>query len=404
MHNVRLFARRGLAVSMLLFVGVIAWDNILSSWLLIISTMFFLIATSYSSAVAGLRNNKWVAWILLYYLMVLVGFFYSDNRAEAESKIVQKLGLVLLPIIIAASGQVISEFKERIYQVFLFSLAAVCISLEANAIYRYSITGESAVFFYTAYSWFLHSTYLSMLLVIGLAFCLLKNIGLNRALWWVITLTLTTSTLQLSSRAGLLSLAILWIIVLIALLVQNQRNPVIATGILFALTFIGTLTISRIDRFKQIEVTVKGSAQTETTTRESSGVRKLVWQEALNLISLQPLFGYGTGDANDKLIESYKQKAMTGALENKLNAHNQYLQTWLANGIVGLLSIVIILCYSMIKAIRNRDYAAIAIIAVLAFNFLFESMLERRMGIFTFAFFIPLLLNNYSQVKSTLPR
>jgi O-antigen ligase len=99
------------------------------------------------------------------------------------------------------------------------------------------------------------------------------------------------------------------------------------------------------------------------------------------------LFGVGTGDANDILLQSYKSKDYAGILENRLNAHNQYLQTYIAVGIPGFLVLILMLFIPLIQSFRTGNILFLLLLVLVSFNLLFESMFERQAGVVFYAFF-----------------
>ncbi|HZG01850.1 MAG TPA: hypothetical protein VEY71_12665, partial [Chitinophagales bacterium] len=97
------------------------------------------------------------------------------------------------------------------------------------------------------------------------------------------------------------------------------------------------------------------------------------------------------------------EAGMTSAAEKSLNAHNQYLQNWLANGALSLLLLIGWIVYGCWKSWLRGHWLALGFFGLAAFNFLFESMLERREGLFAFAFFSSVFLGGFVQEKSSSP-
>ena len=75
----------------------------------------------------------------------------------------------------------------------------------------------------------------------------------------------------------------------------------------------------------------------------------------------------------------------------RLNAHDQYLQTYIALGIFGTLLLIINLLVPGWFAIRRIHFIYFSFLAVFAFNILFESMLEVQAGVIYYGFFNALL-------------
>ena len=66
--------------------------------------------------------------------------------------------------------------------------------------------------------------------------------------------------------------------------------------------------------------------------------------------------GVGTGDVKDHLLEKYREKQMFNALGLELNAHNQYLQTTLALGIMGLVILMLTLVLPALYGLEVKQY------------------------------------------------
>ena len=132
-------------------------------------------------------------------------------------------------------------------------------------------------------------------------------------------------------------------------------------------------------------------------TTESTSVRVLIWGVATEIIKNNFLFGVGTGDVKDVLLEKYKENGMTGAYNEKLNAHNQFLQTFVALGLPGIILLLSSFIFPFILAIRKRNYIYISFLTIVFVNFLTESMLETIAGVMFYAFFNSLLMVNVNR-------
>ena len=80
----------------------------------------------------------------------------------------------------------------------------------------------------------------------------------------------------------------------------------------------------------------------------------------------------------------------------KLNPHNQYFQTAIEVGMVGLFFLLAIIFFGLYYAILNKNWLLLFILISLAFNCLFESILQRQSGIVFYTFWISLLFSRGS--------
>lgn len=116
---------------------------------------------------------------------------------------------------------------------------------------------------------------------------------------------------------------------------------------------------------------------------EKEDERFKIMRSAMRAIEGSPIVGYGTGDYQENLAACYCQDNCDSK-EGYNNAHNQYAETMLAVGAVGLLPYLAMLLLPLVLAIWRRSRYGLLIFMftlVIMFNLLFESMLERQMGL-----------------------
>lgn len=119
--------------------------------------------------------------------------------------------------------------------------------------------------------------------------------------------------------------------------------------------------------------------------------RLVMWTVTTELILEHP-FGVGTGNVDEYLFGRLNKYGFHQLVADDLNPHNQYLQTTLEIGVVGLLLLLGMIGSCVYIAIKNRNRLLLLLISGLAFNMLFESMLQRQSGVVFYSFWIPVLL------------
>ena len=186
---------------------------------------------------------------------------------------------------------------------------------------------------------------------------------------------------------------------------------------------------------------------------DNSDPRKFIWGASLEILKDNWLVGSGVGDATSLLIERYlvlfsenptskylidstivkiekrdktvqhlkeialnnetsyneeladhakailkRNNAMYKILyQRKCNFHNQYLQTFAAIGLFGILALVYLLVVPFIKAIIRLDYLNVIFLFIICSSLLTESMLERQAGVSFIIFFYTLLVGRINQ-------
>ena len=91
------------------------------------------------------------------------------------------------------------------------------------------------------------------------------------------------------------------------------------------------------------------------------------------------------------------------AINSDCNAHNQFSDTIIAVGVMGLILLITFFIYPIFLWIKNKNFDIVffSLLLIVAFNSLFESVLERQMGIMFFVFFYFLLFHGNFCQQST---
>jgi len=198
-----------------------------------------------------------------------------------------------------------------------------------------------------------------------------------------------------SSKLGLLSAFIL-LPTTFSVLLYNKGYKKIIIGLVLALLGLATASYKLLPTpFKRFQTAInvtKSSQTIDKTDAESTAVRILIWKESIKLIKNKFWFGTTAGDVNDKLIESYEKEGLTGALTKKLNAHNQFLQTFIGTGFIGFVLLILMTLFLIVYSFIKKNYILMLLSILISLNFMVESMLQTQAGFTFFTFFLCLIL------------
>ena len=353
-----------------------------------------------------IKENKSRQYLLSFsslYLAYCLGLIYTENISYALFDLGVKLSLLIFPLIFASmDDDIITEkwFYKILYS-YLFGSIGITLVVLIWASMNFSRTNSTEVFYYKYLSAFQHPSYLAMNLDFAVAciiFILLrkgkelkKNLrnGLIMLIGYFFAIII-----MLASKAGIISLLMVFVFSIASIIIYRKDYVI---GILFLFivpfSFIGAYyvfpnTFTRINKTTDV---VTGVNQFDSTTTEGTGERLLIWGSSLELIRQHPVIGVGTGDVKDVLLKKYKEKGITNAFLQRLNAHNQYLQTTIALGLIGLLVLLLSLYITLHEAIKQENLLVFLFVMIIAFNLLVESMFERQAGIVFYSFFNCLL-------------
>jgi len=382
---------------LILAVGSIPFTKFLLLPITLLLFLNFIVEGAWKEKLARLKNPKVLFFMLLFvsfYLLYCIGLFYSSNWRTALSSLECKLILFIAPIVILSSD--ISQFTQKkvhfLWKVFIFSSSLLIITNLAISLSE-AITFQNykLFFFYSKLSHFMHPSYSAMHITIALAFSLYFLFFNKQASprWETYFLYATLPLffiyiILLQSKAGILILGFL--IFIFTLFYINRKKRYFFRSFIFILAVLlaGYFVIFKFSApFNRLHIAWEAiSTPKEGTEQANDGtsLRLAVWQVSFDLGVKNLPFGVGTGDTNDELVKRYREDNMTYVLKKELNAHNQYLQTFLALGILGILLLLAHFIIPLIYAVKYRQWVYIIFIITILLNFLVESMLERRDG------------------------
>lgn len=347
------------------------------------------------------RREIGVALLVLLWILLAISVLYSDNLQEGLFRLEVKLSLMLIPL--ALSGSLVRDYpKARVQTILLSFLAGVFASSVFLLMYAaiHSFKAPSPSYWnYTGFSVVFHPSYFSIYLLFASAI-LLFYLSKEKIKLAVVLLLAFFALIMvfINSKSGFIGLFMLYASAFVYFLIRkpfNRRNlfylaipiMVFCSGLL--------LLPSATNRIKETVTTAEIVSGQKIDNQggypSSTSMRLKIWRTALTLASEHPLAGVGIGDVQSALDAKYRDLSMTLAYTKHLNAHNQFLQTSIAIGIPSLLILLLILLIPFISAWKSRDWLFGFFLALMAVNFLFESMLEAQAGVVFFVFFYVLL-------------
>lgn len=333
------------------------------------------------------KFTKVLAVILAFYFLHVLSFLYTSNIGESFFNLEIKLSLLLFPLIFY-SGRFTWQQIKFFLAAFVLGSLACCLACLGRAAYLTLVSGHNH-FFYQDLSWFQHPSYLAMYLTFCCVALVQKKI-FTRLQRMLCIAFFTFFILLLSSKTGITIHFLILLTAGIAWYLNKKRYIALAVfGLSAALTIFLVLTFVPPvkERFQNV-VNAFASEKIDKTVTESTAVRMLIWGEAKQIMLEHPVFGVSPGDANDTLYARYQENGLTGAYSKKLNAHNQYLQTGVGLGFVGLAVFVGLFVTPLFNRPRKLLVFFLLITAV---NFLTESMLQTMAGSVFFSYFYALL-------------
>lgn len=331
------------------------------------------------------------------YIFIIGTFLYSHDTRQASLKLQTMLSLFLFPLVFSLISKEnytkIYNHKEKLLQVYIYSVLlfnliifiGYCINDFAffNVIKHYVIIVNERLHKYN-----IHPIYLSIHLCISLIFSFYLY-SKKRKIITLISIILLFFFLFILMRKGpILSLILILLYSIIFLL--KRKLKIITSISLIILVVSSFLVVPKVkSKFSEILNIEKLTEK----NMNSTNIRAEIYKSSLKPIKESLFLGYGIGDFNSALINSYKNKVL---IRRQFNAHNQYISFLLIGGLFLLSIFLLVQFYNIRLSYANNNYLFIIICLFYLFNMMTESILERENGVIYFSFFICFFsLKNY---------
>lgn len=333
---------------------------------------------------------------VLFFILHLTGILYSSNTTFAWSDIGMKASFVLFPIIFLFYPKSIDweNFGKSFIAGAVFSII-LCLT---NAAITYWQDGFVANFFDSHLSFLMHRSYWATYLVMAysLTWFLYNKKLLSTIISVILLLLFSLLTFMSGSKMGILVLIFTTLAWVIYVVIKKKAFIMgMISLVLFLIIGGGTYTYS-----PQLQTRIQAGVQSLTssssispTSTESNAARILVWSSALDEIKEHPIWGVGTGDIKDELYRRNLANGYTGVAEMHLNAHNQFLNSYLAIGILGLMSLVLSFLIPFRRIKGEHQFVVRSLVVILFLSLLTESFFETQAGIVPGAFILCLIAN-----------
>ena len=194
----------------------------------------------------------------------------------------------------------------------------------------------------------------------------------------------------ISSRAGILISMVLIPFYFMRKYRKLQKNRFAWIGIIL-LIIISLPVIVKNWRVGSLYNSFFNQEKSNEASRE--GDRLIIWKSALEVARNNFIVGVGVGDVRTELIQQYEKIGEERLAQEKYNAHNQFLEVLVEDGIIGLIVFIsIFFCMTYIAVTENNLLYGIYILMMFMF-FLFETVLYRLAGVSFFSLFAFLLIH-----------
>lgn len=335
-------------------------------------------------------------WDLIIYLIVLiVGLLYSVSLDVGFNVLETSFSFLAIPIIVFNIKAISEKRLNLIFYSFILGLTVASFICLISAILSFNKSGDiNSFFFYELTNDLnLQPTYFAYYLIFAITFALYllyyqkspvnPTIGALIIAFFFFMLLLTGGTTSFISLLFVFSFFILKFF-----LNKSTSEQRLAFALVFAMVIL-MFTINSIDQTGHQIVS------------NDSWDRFELWKSAI-MANPNFLFGVGTGDYKGVLNEFYLTHGMEKFASQNFNSHNQFIQIYFSNGLMGLIAVLILLGRPLYLSFKSNNSLGILVFFPFLIYGVTEVFLGRYQGVVFFVLLHQVFINYLNTPKPEL--
>lgn len=336
------------------------------------------------------KLKKVVFPMIVLFVLYGISFFFAGNKDQGILQLTTRLSFLIFPILALGMSRGSKAVQFGLKWGFILGSG---FSMLFSLIRAVSIEGgfSGDAFHANVYGVNMHASYLALIFIFACALLFTdksstKLIKIGK--WGFLGLT-TVSIFYLRSLGAFVCIAAIFTALPIWKTLKTRNWKWLLTLPLYALIFfVGLKSSARISNdvtasLDRVGVWAKSPSnfiETNVNNIESNTVRLVVWTISTKMIVQNP-FGVGLGDENDLLMREYYKHDYSGYAERRLNPHQQFLQTGISIGWLGMITLLTLFIWLIISAFKTESLALFIGAICISVSCMFESMLERQVGV-----------------------
>lgn len=383
MNSIQQFKERYLFFAILSLAAVIALPMGISNAFSVVCLVAFVIHDRFNNFINGIKNDILPKIICVYFILIVLSSLREPTFNQSVD-IVLKRFLIVLPLFFYEL-KVSPNQERKILSVYVLSVAISCIISilltlnqpeTTNGFYEFSWHLSKYSVFSSNYL-AIYSAFAAIIMFYSFFSTALFNKFSSAGLFIILLLYIAL----LGSRTAFFSMAIICCGYLVVKSIKNRRYIIYSALLLGGLLLL-VLTVPYFKSRVMVLFTVGFEAD----------ARYYEYLGAKTILTKNFLLGVGYTGADEALVKEYERIGFHEGVENRFNAHNEFIQSALIFGVFGFALVSAMYGIMILKAFKKNKFLSLAFCVLFTLCSLTESLLERNKGIIFFAFFTGLLL------------
>lgn len=355
-------------------------------------------------------RNSW--FFIGYYLLIILTLIYTQNLSQGLKKLELNASFLIMPIFLYRLKSLNYPEYKLLLNTFIFGVLLTSFGLLVIALYRFTVLNDADVLYYHELTSPLnfHAVYYSIYVCFAIIILTFRTCKKPKAITFFFLFFLFIMIILLSSKSIILFSFLFLLVVLIQNVSSIRKRLIGVLGILLIFGFISTTgffknRINNITKIESLKILMEDSMtdfnKVNGLTLRLMSIKYAVIETIHSPVFL--IFGQSFGDKQDFLNQVYERHNMARMVNGEkvgfygYNLHNQFIETLICAGLIGLIYFLMMLRYIFVRIRKNS--IAYAFFALFMWSFLFESVIMVNKGIIPFVFF-SLTFINISQFEN----
>ena len=347
--------------------------------------------------IINLVTKKPIVWFVIFLSFVLIKSILVGQFLE-DLFVIKKMFQVLL-ILILSSGLKVGGLEWLKSGIILGSFIAIFYSLV-----KITFLIINTASFNFAKGPVINETlpvqrlYLGLLCTISLILVLERFFKKRRKMYLILALTFTVFVFLIASRIAMLSAIV--IIIYYSFIKLRSIQRYFALFLILAVTSTAIFSNDNLSkRVLHLDDNLRESYIDKIAMHEP---RFLIWKYSYEVAkNTNTILGNGFRLTQEKLLTSYRQipqlKKREWFISKRFNSHNQYIDIFLSQGLLGFIIFLIFLFQLFISA-KKSPTKTLLLISSLLFMLIYNNF-HRLIGVFIFSILIVFILDNKTLQK-----
>ncbi len=357
------------------------------------------------------RNRLFLSYTFLF----LIQFIWLLNTSDLNRGfylIRCNVSMFALPLLfLTFENELLIVKRRNIIIALIMGCITISIITLSRGFYRFGSTKDFEMLFYSQLTKnFYHPGFMSIHFSLCIIVLLLDVLGVEKFFssektllksiiigWFILFLVF------LSSKIGLI------VLILIVIISGTYGFIKIKNNLIRALILLVPFLLCFFIYKSEFKIRIDNAILSLTTkenlnsNEESTALRITAVKTTSELIKNNLLFGVGTGDVWGDLRRYYFVDGKSACLKEKVIPHNQYLNSFSKHGVIGLISLLVLLFFPVFISRKEKYWAALFFMVLIILNCLVEDVFEVQNGVVFTSFFYSYFFLLHPKNKGILP-